>query len=69
MDAFQSWPPEDNGETLSLIRRRARRLLRQTHLPESDLDEVEQVLTVELWQSTKSFNKARRSGRRTPEPS
>jgi RNA polymerase sigma factor (sigma-70 family) len=44
-----------------LVQRVAKRLLRKSGLPPTELDELQQQLTVELWQSSRSFDPARGS--------
>lgn len=59
MDDCHLWPSEDKGFARSLIRSRARRLIRAGNLPSSEEDELEQELTVDLWRSSRSFDSSR----------
>jgi RNA polymerase sigma factor (sigma-70 family) len=59
MEECQIWPSEDGGFAKNLIRSRAQKLVRSNGLPSTEVEEVEQQLIVDLWQSSQSFNPAR----------
>lgn len=53
------WPADDKWFARNLIRKRAKRLVRSPGMSVTDQDDVEQQLTVDLWQSSRSFDAAR----------
>ena len=61
MDVPSTWPPDDQGFTLSLIRRRAKKLLHRAGMPPTELEEIEQHLVVEVWELSKAFDPNRGS--------
>ncbi|MEO8271528.1 MAG: sigma factor [Aureliella sp.] len=52
-------PRDDKGFAWSLIRTKAKGLIRSAELPAVDQDDLEQTLALELWQSQQSFDSGR----------
>lgn len=66
MDGYQNtnfWPAEDEGFAHSLIERIAKKFVRSTELPASDLTDLKQILTLALWQRAKFFDRTRSTWR------